>query len=73
VEVSDTGPGIPEKVLPRIFDAFYTTKAAGSGSGLGLENARRIVVKRHLGSLDVDTSPSGTTFRVRLPLHQQLR
>lgn len=73
VEVGDDGPGIPDDVRPRIFEAFFTTKEAGSGSGLGLENAKRTVVKRHHGRIDVHTSPSGTTFAVRLPLRQQLR
>jgi signal transduction histidine kinase len=73
VEVADTGDGIPDEVLPRIFEAFYTTKDPGSGSGLGLENARRIVVKRHHGTIDASSSPAGTTFSVRLPMHQQLR
>jgi signal transduction histidine kinase len=73
VEVSDDGPGIPEKIRPRIFDAFFTTKDVGAGTGLGLENAQRIVVKRHHGSIDVASSPAGTTFTVSLPLTQQLR
>jgi signal transduction histidine kinase len=73
VAIGDDGPGIPEHVRPRIFEAFFTTKAAGSGSGLGLENAKRTVVKRHHGRIDVDTSPAGTTFSVRLPISQQLR
>jgi signal transduction histidine kinase len=72
VEVIDDGPGIPEHVQPRIFDAFFTTKDVGSGSGLGLENAKRIVAKRHHGTIDVSSSPDGTTFTVRLPLVQQL-
>jgi signal transduction histidine kinase len=69
VEVADTGPGIPPEVLPRIFHAFFTTKPPGEGSGLGLDNAKRIVERRHGGRIDVDTSPAGTTFAVRLPLH----
>ena len=73
VEVSDDGPGVPEEVQPRIFDAFFTTKEAGSGSGLGLDNAQRIVVKRHGGRLDLVTGPGGTTFCVRLPLSRAPR
>ena len=71
VEVSDDGPGIPEEIRGRIFDAFFTTKPAGSGSGLGLDNARRIVVQRHGGDLDVTTSADGTTFSARLPLTRE--
>jgi signal transduction histidine kinase len=68
VDVADDGPGIPDDVLPRVFDAFFTTKPAGEGSGLGLDNARRIVERRHGGTIAVDTSPAGTTLTVRLPL-----
>jgi signal transduction histidine kinase len=68
VEVADDGPGIPDEVRGRIFDAFFTTKQAGSGSGLGLDNARRIIEQRHGGSLAVSTSAGGTTFTARLPL-----
>ena len=70
VEVADDGPGVPEEVRGRLFDAFVTTKPAGAGSGLGLENARRIVEKRHGGSLSYTTGPEGTTFCVRLPRHR---
>jgi signal transduction histidine kinase len=73
VAVEDQGPGIPEEVRPRIFEAFFTTKEAGSGTGLGLENAKRTIVKRHHGRIDVESSPAGTTFAVHLPLKQQLR
>jgi signal transduction histidine kinase len=68
VEVEDGGPGIPPEVQGRVFDAFFTTKAPGEGSGLGLDGARRIVEQRHLGTLDFTTGPDGTVFRVRLPL-----
>jgi signal transduction histidine kinase len=67
VEVADDGPGVPESVRGNLFDAFVTTKPAGAGSGLGLENARRIVQRRHGGSLTYTTGPGGTTFCVRLP------
>ncbi|HSP37097.1 MAG TPA: ATP-binding protein [Frankiaceae bacterium] len=72
VAIGDNGPGIPEQVRPRIFEAFFTTKPAGSGSGLGLENAKRTVVKRHHGRIDVQSSSAGTTFEIRLPVNQQL-
>ena len=71
VEVEDDGPGIPADVLPRVFDAFFTTKPAGAGSGLGLDNVRRIVERRHAGAVEIDTSteaPTRTTVRVLLPL-----
>ena len=68
VEVADAGPGIPEQARPHVFRAFFTTKAPGDGSGLGLDGAKRIVEQRHGGSLSFTTGPGGTTFRVRLPL-----
>jgi signal transduction histidine kinase len=70
VEITDDGPGVPEEVRATLFDAFVTTKSTGEGSGLGLENARRIVERRHGGSLSYSTGPEGTTFCVRLPLHR---
>jgi signal transduction histidine kinase len=68
VEIGDTGPGMPPEVAARIFEAFYTTKDVGKGTGLGLDIARRIVEERHGGSIAVDTGPDGTTMRVRLPV-----
>lgn len=67
VEVSDDGPGIPPDVRPRIFDAFFTTKDVGQGTGLGLHIARE-VVRRHGGEISVDSQPGETTFTVRLPV-----
>ena len=70
IEVSDTGPGIPEKDLPLIFDPFFTTKAQGKGTGLGLSTAYGIV-KENGGRIWVkETSRKGTTFAVELPLYQ---
>ena len=68
VEVADDGPGIAESVREHLYEPFVTTKPAGEGSGLGLENARRIVERRHGGTLSYTTGPGGTTFCVRLPL-----
>ena len=72
VDVCDDGAGMPDAVQPQVFDAFFTTKAPGEGSGLGLDSARRIVEKRHHGRLSFTTGEDGTTFEVRLPLVQQL-
>ena len=68
VEIGDTGPGMPPQVAARAFDAFYTTKEVGEGTGLGLDIARRIVVERHGGTITIDSRPGGTVLRVRLPL-----
>ncbi len=67
VEVEDNGPGIPSDVRDRIFDAFFTTKPPGQGTGLGLQISYRIIVLEHRGELTVDSEPGRTTFRVVLP------
>jgi CheY-like chemotaxis protein len=67
VEVSDTGGGIPAENLPRIFDAFFTTKPPGVGTGLGLAICEKIV-SSFGGRIEVETAPGrGSTFRVLLP------
>jgi signal transduction histidine kinase len=68
VEIYDTGSGIPPEVAARAFEAFYTTKDVGKGTGLGLDIARRIVVERHGGTIDIDSRPGDTVLRIRLPL-----
>jgi signal transduction histidine kinase len=68
VEIGDTGPGIPEAVLPHIFEPFYTTKPVGKGTGLGLDICWRIVVQRHGGDLRVTSTPGATRFQVLLPI-----
>jgi len=73
VDVADDGPGISEDARPHVLEPFYTTKAVGSGTGLGLDTARRIVEEGHGGSISFETSDAGTTFRVRLPLRPTAR
>jgi signal transduction histidine kinase len=68
VEIGDSGPGMPPEVARRAFDAFYTTKDVGKGTGLGLDIARRIVVERHGGTIAIDSRPGATVLRVRLPV-----
>lgn len=66
--IKDDGPGIPEEVLPHIFETFYTTKAGDKGTGLGLAIARQIVESHH-GRIEVSSEPGkGTEFKVLLPL-----
>jgi signal transduction histidine kinase len=67
VSIGDHGAGIPPDVLPRIFEAFFTTKAQGSGTGLGLEIVHRIVTQKFDGRIDVESKPGDTRFIVRLP------
>ena len=68
VEVADTGPGMTSQVAARAFDAFYTTKDTGKGTGLGLDIARRTVVERHAGTITIESQPGNTVLRVRLPV-----
>ncbi|MGH3650781.1 MAG: sensor histidine kinase, partial [Acidimicrobiia bacterium] len=67
VEVTDSGPGIPDDVAQRIFDPFFTTKEPGKGTGLGLHTVHTIV-NRIGGDIGVTSNSSGTTFTVRLPV-----
>jgi signal transduction histidine kinase len=68
VRVEDTGCGITEAQLAKIFDPYFTTKQNKSGTGLGLYITRK-VVEDHNGSIKVDSTPQvGTTFTIRLPL-----
>jgi two-component system sensor histidine kinase/response regulator len=65
--VRDTGPGIPEDILPRIFQPYFTTKAPKQGTGLGLNIVQRLV-KEANGALHVQTQPGrGTAFTLFLP------
>jgi len=68
VEVGDTGPGMTPQVVARAFEAFYTTKDVGKGTGLGLDIAQRIVVERHGGTIAIDSHPGETVLRVRIPI-----
>jgi signal transduction histidine kinase len=69
IRVHDTGCGIPESIHDRIFDPFFTTKPVGKGTGQGLAIAHDVIVKKHGGSIAVESAPgAGTTFVVRLPL-----
>jgi signal transduction histidine kinase len=67
VDVADDGPGVPEDVLPTLFQAFSTGRAEKGGTGLGLHTARRIA-EQHGGALSLlDTRPGRTVFRLVLP------
>jgi signal transduction histidine kinase len=67
VTITDDGPGIPEHLTHRVWESFFTTKAAGEGSGMGLGICKRIVEKHH-GQLTFESEPGYTQFKVRLPL-----
>lgn len=67
--ISDTGCGIPEEYIGKIFDPFYTTKDATKGTGLGLAVSYGII-KKHGGNIEVtSTVGKGSTFIVRLPVN----
>ncbi len=67
VTVSDDGPGIPEKIIGKIFDPFLTTKAVGKGTGLGLSVSQKIIESMN-GAITVASEPeNGTTFTISVP------
>ncbi len=65
LEISDTGPGIPAKVMHNIFNPYYTTKTLGTGLGLPITSR---IIKSHLGRIEVRNRESGgAAFTIRLP------
>jgi signal transduction histidine kinase len=68
VEFEDSGGGIPQDVLPRIFEPFFTLKPQGQGIGLGLDTAWRIVSGEYAGSIAATSEPGQTIIQVKLPL-----
>jgi signal transduction histidine kinase len=72
LRVTDTGTGILPEVLPHLFEPFFTTKDPSKAAGLGLPQVYGIV-QQHKGSIEVETEVGkGTTFKVWLPLQQQV-
>jgi signal transduction histidine kinase len=67
VSIQDSGRGIPPENMSKIFDAFFTTKSAGEGSGLGLHIIKKIIDK-HAGTINVESEPGCTVFSVLLPI-----
>ena len=65
IEISDTGPGVPENLRSRIFDPYFTTKSEGTGMGLALCDK---IVRQHNGSLDFRSSEHGSVFVITLPI-----
>ncbi|MEG5159608.1 PAS domain S-box protein [Microcoleus sp. AT3-A2] len=69
VEISDNGTGISEGIVERIFNPFFTTKAVGKGTGLGMSIAHSIVVEKHKGKIDcISSIGCGTTFKIEIPI-----
>jgi signal transduction histidine kinase len=69
VEIEDNGPGIPPEIQSKIFDAFFTTKPPGHGTGMGLDISYNIVVHKHRGDIRVSSQPGKTCFQVWLPVN----
>jgi signal transduction histidine kinase len=72
ISVKDNGNGIPQKVLDKIFQPFFTTKPAGQGTGLGLSLSYDIITKGHGGELKVETKEGeGSVFIISLPVNNE--
>lgn len=72
IKVGDSGCGIPKENMTKIFDPFFTTKEVGKGTGQGLSISYDIVVKKHGGTLRVDSEVGkGTTFIIELPMEKE--
>lgn len=67
ISITDNGSGIPTEIQPKIFDAFFTTKPVGKGSGLGLNICQKIIDK-HQGRIELESRSGHTQFRVWLPV-----
>lgn len=66
IRVEDSGGGVPEAMMPRLFDAYFTTKPAGVGTGLGLWLGREMIAGMG-GTLEVENGPAGARFTITLP------
>jgi signal transduction histidine kinase len=68
IRIRDNGTGMTPDVKDKMFNPFFTTKPTGEGTGLGLSISHDIIVKQHVGSIEVDTQPGEfTEIRVILP------
>lgn len=70
LRIMDTGSGIPEEIKHKIFDAFFTTKGVGQGTGIGLSLTSSIM-KEHGGEIKCESSKFGTEFELQFPLAQE--
>jgi signal transduction histidine kinase len=71
IRVKDNGSGIPQKVLDKIYQPFFTTKPAGKGTGLGLSLSYDIIGKEHSGQLKVETEEGEfAEFIILLPIQK---
>ncbi|WP_199245249.1 ATP-binding protein [[Phormidium] sp. ETS-05] len=69
IKIKDTGKGIPQEAINKIFEHLFTTKPPGKGTGLGLYISRQIVEERHGGKLSCNSTPGeGTEFIIEIPI-----
>jgi signal transduction histidine kinase len=69
IKVEDNGNGIPQNIVDKIFQPFFTTKPTGQGTGLGLSLAYDIITKEHNGTIKVESKQGeGSTFNINLPV-----
>ncbi|MCX6074422.1 MAG: PAS domain-containing sensor histidine kinase [Campylobacterales bacterium] len=71
VQISDNGGGIPEKILVKVFDPYFTTKHQKQGTGIGLYMSRIIVEEHHNGLLSVANNEQGAVFTINLPINKE--
>ncbi len=73
IRIADNGPGIPTDILDKIFEQYFTTKAVGKGTGIGLAISYQVIAEKHDGQLTVSSQPGeGTEFVITLPIKAQL-
>ncbi|MBP8806669.1 MAG: response regulator [Kofleriaceae bacterium] len=72
IELTDSGPGVPEHLTERVFEPFFTTKPPGQGTGLGLATARDLIL-RHGGTLELRSRSGRTVFVIELPQAPEVR
>ncbi|MHC5598529.1 MAG: sensor histidine kinase [Nostoc sp.] len=74
IAIADNGSGIPESIQKQIFNPFFTTKAVGKGTGMGMAISYQIITEKHGGKLEFfSTLGEGTEFMIQIPIQQQLR
>lgn len=65
IQISDTGDGIPEELVSKIFDPYFSTRPGGTGLGLAIS---RKIIEKHQGEITVESFPGGTTFKIQFPV-----
>ncbi len=73
ISISDNGGGVPEDILPKIFEPYFSTKLEKSGTGLGLYMSKVITEEHNNGTLHVNNIKDGACFEIALPIHNNLK